>query len=140
MKSQYAGDVTPGDAWKILKDQDDAYLVDVRTSAEWHYVGAPDLSSIDKELIKIEWRMLPDMAKNMQFLEKLQNFIPEHNSKIFFICRTGGRSMEAAIIATEHGYANCFNIIGGFEGELNNKLHRGLVAGWKAEKLPWRQD
>jgi hypothetical protein len=37
----YAGDVAPATAWKILSENKDAVLIDVRTRPEWNYVGLP---------------------------------------------------------------------------------------------------
>ena len=45
----YAGDVAPATAWKILSEHKDAVLIDVRTRAEWNYVGLPDLDDAGQE-------------------------------------------------------------------------------------------
>jgi rhodanese-related sulfurtransferase len=140
MVQLYAGDVLPAEAWQILKSKQDSYLVDVRTSAEWHYVGFPDLKPLNKEVIKLEWRLLPGMEKNNNFLRDLQRIVVNPEAEIFFLCRTGGRSTEAAIEMAKVGYKKSYNITGGFEGDLDSNSHRGKISGWKAEKLPWRQD
>lgn len=138
--SFYAGDFTPRDAYEMLRSDPSAVLVDVRTSAEWHYVGKVDLAAIGKDAIYISWRNLPDMSVNVDFMRQLEQQIPNKEVKIFFLCRTGGRSLEAAAHASKAGYKSCYNISYGFEGDLDPRDHRGNLTGWKAEKLPWRQD
>ncbi len=140
MTQLYAGDVLPAKAWQILKDRQDSYLVDVRTAAEWHYVGGPNLKPVGKDVIKVEWRLLPTMERNPNFINDVRKMIDNMNAEIFFLCRTGGRSQEAAIEMTKAGYLNSYNIAFGFEGDLDNSSQRGKTSGWKAEKLPWRQD
>jgi rhodanese-related sulfurtransferase len=139
MERLYAGDVSPRHAWDNLLS-DNSYIVDVRTNAEWHYVGVPNLKPVNKDLIRVEWRSLPDMSLNKSFAFEISNLIPDKEAKIYFLCRTGGRSMEAAILMTSLGYKNCYNIASGFEGDADANSQRGKVNGWKAEKLPWRQD
>jgi len=140
MAQLYAGDLYPKDAYKMLQSDKDSALVDVRTVAEWHYVGLPNLKEIDKDVIRLEWRQLPEMKKNNSFMASLMNMVPSKETKLLFLCRTGGRSKEAAIEATAHGYSTCYNIADGFEGDLDNNFQRGLTNGWKSAKLPWRQD
>jgi len=139
MLQLYKGDLLPKDAWNMLKDKEKTILVDVRTQAEWHYVGVPDLSSINKKLFLIEWRKLPDMAFNEKFENDIRESIKDTNRDIIFICHTGGRSYEAAVATTKLGYKNCYNLQDGFEGSLDAKGHRANINGWKAENLPWRQ-
>jgi len=140
MHLPYRGDLSPKQAWEKLKDDINAVMVDVRTTAELHYVGTPDLRPIAKHIIPLEFRQLPNMDYNPKFIENLTAKITDKDASIIFICRTGGRSQEAAIWLTELGYNNCYNLENGFEGELDNHGHRGNVNGWKADKLPWRQD
>lgn len=140
MSKLYGGDITPREAWKILHDDLSAALIDVRTSAEWHFIGIPDLVSLNKKTILIEIRSLPNMEKNPKFEKDVSNVIADKDTNIFFICRTGARSREAAIEIAKLGYKNCFNIAYGFEGELDNLFHRSNVSGWKASQLPWKQD
>lgn len=140
MHQLYAGDILPLKAWEILKEDSQAVLVDVRTMAEWHYVGLPDLRPIGKSVIRLEWRSLPDMSLNVNFAEELNSVVPKKENTILLLCRTGGRSMEAAMCLTRFGYETCYNIAYGFEGDADLSSHRGKVNGWKAEKLPWRQD
>lgn len=127
-------------AWDLLKS-DDAVLFDVRTSAEWHYVGVPDLQTLGKKPYFLEWRTLPDLCINHAFYDEIKKVEKiTHDTHLIFLCRTGGRSMEASMHMLSAGYNNCYNIDFGFEGELDIHNHRGNISGWKASGLPWRQD
>jgi rhodanese-related sulfurtransferase len=140
----YKGDLSAKDAWDMLKTRSGSQLVDVRTTAEWHYVGIPDLRPIDKVALTAQWRLLNDMQINAHFMEQLTqqllNTSYQNGDILIMMCRTGGRSMEAAQYLTSLGFENCYNLADGFEGPLDSSGHRGLVAGWKAANLSWRQD
>ncbi len=136
----YAGDASPTYAYEVLKAEADAVLVDVRCRAEWAFVGVPDLSDSGKMAAFIEWKRYPDMSQNENFLTELDKATGDNrDGAVFFICRSGARSMAAAIAATEAGYTRAFNVEDGFEGPLNAERHRALSGGWKAEGLPWAQ-
>ncbi len=136
----YAGDVSPTYAYEVLKAEPDAVLVDVRSRAEWAFVGVPDLSDIGRTAAFIEWKRYPDMAQNEGFLTDLDKVMGDkREAAVFFLCRSGARSQAAAIAATEVGYARAYNIEDGFEGPLNAERHRGSAGGWKTEGLPWAQ-
>ncbi|MFC3230863.1 rhodanese-like domain-containing protein [Marinibaculum pumilum] len=135
----YAGDVTPREAWEVLSSNPDAVLVDVRSAAEWTFVGLPDLRGLQKQPLLVAWQDFPGMTPNAGFLQSLQDEIPGRDAPVFFLCRSGGRSRSAAIAATAAGFAACFNVAGGFEGNLDEAAHRGQRDGWKAQGLPWVQ-
>lgn len=135
----YAGEVTCGEAYDFLRLHGGA-LVDVRTLPEWQFVGMPDLSGARGRLIAISWKTYPAFAANGAFADKLaaEAGVDSH-TPLFFICRSGGRSLDAALAMTSSGWRNCFNVIGGFEGEPDAEGHRGSQDGWKAKKYPWKQ-
>ncbi len=141
--SGYAGDVTPVQAWELLEHNPKARLVDVRTLAEWAFVGVPELSSLGRPLHKVEWQLFPDMSLNPEFVrhvaEQLQNSGADADTPVLFLCRSGGRSRAAAMAMTAAGFKRAFNVSGGFEGDMDAAGHRGTVGGWKAANLPWRQ-
>ncbi len=139
MDLDYAGDLSPEKSWDILKKEGDSYLVDCRTSAEWAFVGVPDLESLKKKVIFIEWQIFPIMEKNSRFLQEISENITDKNSKIIFLCRSGARSRSAAEFLTSQGYSNCYNCSDGFEGSHNEIGHRGKINGWKHSNLPWKQ-
>lgn len=138
MVGQYKGDITPEEAWKMLSEQNETVLVDVRTKAEWNYVGVPDLSDLSKDNILIEWVDFPNGAPNPDFIDQLDAAVPDKDTPIFFLCRTGVRSIGAAIAATDAGYTNSYNILEGFEGGPDEQGHRGRTSGWQGLNLPWK--
>ncbi|MDF2965739.1 MAG: pspE [Rickettsiaceae bacterium] len=118
-------------AWINLMKDESNVLIDVRTESEWHKIGKPKLQpQLQNELLLISWRVLPEMSVNPDFIETLKQHIKDKNTNIYFLCRSGARSFEAAAFAESNGYVNCFNIADGFEGS-----HFGL--GWKSNNLPW---
>ncbi len=137
---EYAADVTPTEAWEMLTTNPDAVLVDVRTSAEWCFVGEPDLSSINKEQIRLSWCLFPTMETNPDFVQEFAKYGIAKDAPVLFLCKTGGRSVAAATAITAAGWSNCYNIKGGFEGDPDEHGHRGNINGWKAAALPWRQN
>jgi rhodanese-related sulfurtransferase len=134
----YAGDVSPADAYVGLQADAEAVLVDVRTSAEWSYVGLPDLSQIRRRVILLEWQRFPDGAVNGRFVEQLRQEGVGEGVPIYFLCRSGARSAAAAAVVTVAGLGPAYNVSDGFEGHLGPDGHRD-VTGWKVAGLPWRQ-
>ncbi|MGP4055941.1 rhodanese-like domain-containing protein [Mycobacterium sp. 4D054] len=134
----YAGDITPEQAWSLLSENPDAVLVDVRTDAEWRFVGVPDLSSLQRDVIYIEWNRT-DGTRNDGFVDDLVSAgLTPGQRPVLFLCRSGNRSIGAAEAATEAGIGPSYNILDGFEGNLDEHKHRGAT-GWKAVGLPWAQ-
>lgn len=138
-------EVGPKETWDGLRNDKDAVLVDVRTHAEWSFVGLPDLSGLGKELLLNQWAILPGMQQNPSFMDELDKKLDGAAlSKIYFLCRSGVRSLSAAHLVSEALAArgqsvDCVNIIGGFEGDLDQDRQRGNMNGWKNDGLPWRQ-
>ena len=130
------GDVTPSEAFDAVRSDERAVLVDVRTLAEWNFVGLPDFA---RPVITIEWNLFPSGESNPDFLAQLRKAEVDDDQPVYFLCRSGARSAAAATAATAAGYGAAFNIAGGFEGDPDADGHRGSVNGWKAEGLPWRQ-
>jgi rhodanese-related sulfurtransferase len=139
----YAGDVTADEAYTLLSKDPASLLIDVRTHAEWAYVGVPDLSKVGKEVLFVEWQQYPGMAVRSDFAEEVAKDLRERgveeDAPVLFLCRSGVRSRAAAVALTEVGFTRCFNISGGFEGPPDGNRHRGLCDGWKAKGLPWIQ-
>lgn len=135
----YAGDVDVSETWRRLSTEADAVLIDVRTMAEWNYVGLPDLSSLQKQVLASEWKIFPSMHLNPNFQRQVEAAGIAKDAAIFLICRSGQRSRDAAIALTAAGYQNCHNVTAGFEGDKDMTGHRGTVSGWKFAGLPWSQ-
>lgn len=134
----YAGDLSPQAAWDLLAEHADAILVDVRTEAEWRYVGVPDTYELGREPHLIEWVQYPTMTPNPDFLAQLQATGVQPGQPIVFLCRSGQRSIGAAVAATAAGLGPAYNVLEGFEGGLDHEARRGHE-GWKAAGLPWHQ-
>jgi rhodanese-related sulfurtransferase len=131
--------VAPTQTWEALKSDASARLVDVRTDAEWNFVGVPDLSPAGKQTVLIPWQVYPSMQRNGSFEDDLKQAGLTADNTIYFICRSGARSMSAAQAALAAGFPHVFNVADGFEGPPDVQGHRGTTAGWKADDLPWRQ-
>jgi rhodanese-related sulfurtransferase len=132
-------DVTPRQVWEALMSNPAATLCDVRTSAEWSFVGLPDLTQTGKQPVLIQWQMFPTMQPNPKFIEALAQANLEPSDHLYFLCRSGTRSIVAAKAARAAGYKHVYNVKDGFEGPQDARGHRGTVAGWKCEGLPWKQ-
>ncbi|HSD55082.1 MAG TPA: rhodanese-like domain-containing protein [Burkholderiales bacterium] len=129
----YAGAVTPMEAFAILQGDPHACLIDVRSRAEWEWVGR------FPSAIFIEWNHWPGGTRNPAFEQELRVRVPDKSAPVLFLCRSGGRSHHAALLAQQLGYAHAFNILEGFEGDKDANGHRGTVGGWKVAGLPWVQ-
>ncbi|MGE0419229.1 MAG: rhodanese-like domain-containing protein [Acetobacteraceae bacterium] len=131
--------VSPRQTWEALVGNPNAHLVDVRTDAEWNFVGLPDLEAAGKQTALVQWQIYPTMTVNASFVDTLKQMglKPEHH--VYFICRSGVRSMAAAQAALQGGFPHVYNVADGFEGPMDSHGHRGSAAGWKASGLPWRQ-
>jgi rhodanese-related sulfurtransferase len=139
----YHADASPEQAWETLSSSPGAALVDVRTTAEWNYVGLPDLSETPAAFIRAEWQLFPSGEPNPDFVAQVNEALKaagaQADTPIFFLCRSGARSAAAAAAMTAAGYDRCLNVAGGFEGVLDRSGHRGNLEGWKAANLPWVQ-
>jgi rhodanese-related sulfurtransferase len=135
--------VSVEDTWARLKSDARSVLIDVRTIAEWAYVGLPDLSAIGKRPVLVEWQGFPDDRLNSAFVERVTEALgtigANRESELFFICRSGQRSLKAAQAMVAAGFTHCRNVADGFEGPLDASRHRGQLVGWKAKGLPWAQ-
>lgn len=128
----------------MLQADPNTQVIDVRTLAEWNFVGLPDLSSLGRQVQCVEWQTYPTMQPNLQFATDTADAMTAlgvgPQTPLLFLCRSGARSRAAAIAMTRAGFHKAFNIAGGFEGELDPQGHRGHLSGWKAAGLPWRQN
>jgi rhodanese-related sulfurtransferase len=138
-------ELTPPEAHAALAADPSSLLVDVRTRAEWTFTGRPDLSRLGRDVLTVEWVTYPTMATNPRFYDEVLaqagGVLP---ARLFFICRSGARSMAAARAVAAESAARgapvrCANVAEGFEGELDEMHHRGTRNGWKVHGLPWRQ-
>jgi rhodanese-related sulfurtransferase len=128
----YAGDLTPQQAWAKLEQG--AILVDVRTEGEWAHIGIPDTKATDNDPLFIPWTF-PGGIPNPDFITDLAKQAPEDDgAELVFLCRSGQRSIAAAIAATQAGFTS-YNVLEGFEGEPDRYGER-TINGWKNRGLP----
>jgi rhodanese-related sulfurtransferase len=128
----YEGALTPQEAHAVLQQAKGSQLVDVRTRAEWDWVGRIPGA------VEIELLTYPGNRPNADFVKQLEQQV-DKDSPVLFICRSGGRSHNAAMMATQAGYSECYNVLEGFEGDKNESGQRGKKGGWRAAGLPWVQ-
>jgi rhodanese-related sulfurtransferase len=133
MHLPYAGALLPAEAYALMQQVPGAQLIDVRTQAEWDYVGHVP------ESVLIEWNSYPSGIRNPAFLSQLQAEVQKSEAPMMFLCRSGVRSHQAAQAATQAGYSNSYNILEGFEGDKDAQSHRNTVGGWRFAGLPWVQ-
>jgi rhodanese-related sulfurtransferase len=128
----YEGELTPAEAHELLQKAPGATLVDVRTRAEWDFVGRIPGA------VEIEWESYPGGKPNPNFVEQLRERV-DTEALVIFVCRSGNRSHHAAAAAAAAGYTQSYNMLEGFEGKKNADNHRNTVGGWRVAGLPWYQ-
>lgn len=126
----YAGALTPAEVYELISQDSTIVLVDVRSRAELELVGRVPMAS------HVEWVFYPGMVANPEFSTQLQTQVDQSRT-VIFMCRTGGRSHNAALLAQQLGYSQAYNMLEGFEGEANEHKQRTLINGWKHAGLPW---
>lgn len=128
----YDGALTPAEAHEVWRNAPGAQLVDVRTRAELTYVGRIPGA------VEIEMLTYPSNQPNPEFMSELEGLV-DKSAPALFICRSGGRSHNAAMLAKQAGYSATYNVLEGFEGDRDAQGHRNIVGGWRAAGLPWTQ-
>lgn len=122
----------------MLSENPDAALVDVRTEAEWRFVGVPDTSSLGRGAVPIEWNHTDGSHNDGFVADMVAAGLAPGDRPVIFLCRSGARSVAAAEAATAAGFTASYNVLDGFEGNLDDDKHRGGT-GWRAVGLPWVQ-
>jgi rhodanese-related sulfurtransferase len=129
----YAGNVSPAEAWQRARARE-ALLVDVRSSAEWRFVGRVPGA------IHVPWAEGLDLLRNPRFVDDLDRALDgRRDLPALLLCRSGVRSVLAARAATQAGFGAVFNVLEGFEGTLDERRQRGRQDGWRHRGLPWEQ-
>jgi rhodanese-related sulfurtransferase len=129
---RYAGSVPPKEAWRLTRSGD-AVLVDVRSAEERKFVG--HIPSV----LHVAWATGTSLTRNPRFERELEAKVGK-DKVILLLCRSGKRSALAAEALTKVGFRNVFNVLEGFEGDLNERQQRGALGGWRLHGLPWIQD
>jgi rhodanese-related sulfurtransferase len=130
----YAGGVSPQVAWQLLAGEQ-VQLVDVRTFEERKFVGHVPGS------VHVPWATGTSLTRNPRFVRELEaKLAGGKEAVVLLLCRSGKRSALAAEAATKAGFTTVFNVLEGFEGEIDAQQHRGGSDGWRFHQLPWVQD
>ena len=125
--------LNPLQSWAFMQQDPAAVLVDVRTKIEYDFVGHP------LGAVHIVWKEAPDWQINPAFVEQVEAVVKDRKVPVLLLCRSGQRSLDAAVKLQEAGYTHLINIIEGFEGPLDANKQRGNLGGWRYHNLPWEQ-
>jgi rhodanese-related sulfurtransferase len=128
----YEGALTPSEAFEVMRENPKAKLVDVRTRAELDWVGRVPGA------VEVELLVYPGSRPNPEFVQQLEKQVAK-DAPVLFLCRSGGRSHNAAMMAMQAGYMEAYNVLEGFEGDKDDDGHRNTTGGWRAAGLPWTQ-
>ena len=132
----YAGGVAPAVAWSLVQ-AGEAVLVDVRSGEERKFVGHVP------ESLHVPWATGTALTRNPRFVRELEAKLAKDGGKeavALLLCRSGKRSALAAEAAATAGFTHVFNVLEGFEGEIDAAQQRGHGDGWRFHGLPWVQD
>ncbi len=135
---EYKRNLLPKMAVDRLNENPEAVLIDVRTSAEYKYVGFPENS------ILIPWFDEPDLNSDPSaFCKAVNNHLSDRSdilsTELILICRSGFRSNEALKCLQSNGFTCVSHVASGFEGDLDENDHRGNLNGWRNDGMPWSQ-
>ena len=135
------GDTSSLECLNALKSNPNTYLIDVRTPEEWQETGVADLSSVNKDVKLITWTFFtPYIHANSNFIDQLDSAVSNKQADLFFICKSGGRSLKAATAAMQAGYSKCHNVSDGFAGNMfDSELNSLNLNGWTNNNLPRRK-
>lgn len=133
MENNSVKHVTPSEAHRIQTSEPDALLVDCRTEIEFFYVGHP------VGAVNIEWHTTPDFEVNPHFADEVLRESGSKERPVLLICRSGKRTLDAGAALEEAGFSKVYNVLEGFEGDLDENFHRGTLGGWRKAGLPWEQ-
>ena len=133
--------LTPKQAFALIEENPRAILIDVRSNMEFLFVGHP------KGAIHIPWIDEPDWEVNPNFVRQIRELMlggiicdeGDGCAPIILICRSGKRSVEAGQALLQAGLRDVYNVLEGFEGELDESHQRSSLGGWRFEGLPWEQ-
>jgi rhodanese-related sulfurtransferase len=125
--------LSPKQSFTFMQVNTAAVLIDVRTHFEYSLIGHP------LNALSIAWKEAPNWQENPIFLSAIEKAVPNKNTPILLLCRSGHRSFEAAKKLEASGYQYLINIEEGFEGNLDSNKHRGNIGGWRYHGLPWEQ-
>ena len=130
-------EVSPPVAYQLLTEIKNAMLIDCRSEREWKMIGVPDLSKINKSLVKIEL-MHQDQSINPNFVEQIKE-LARKDTPLYLICKSGARSAAACQMLLKSGFLNVTNVAEGFEGRSQYRERPEIIEGWQSYNLPWQK-
>lgn len=141
MPAQHVTSLTPKKAWDLMQNDPRAVLIDVRSNMEFLFIGHP------KGAIHVSWIDDPDWKINPHFASEVRKVMlggiscdtDDGCAPVILICRSGKRSLEAGQVLLNEGFTEVFNVLEGFEGDLDETHHRSTLGGWRFHELPWEQ-
>jgi len=126
--------LTPKETVDLLENNPNALFIDCRSEMEFLFVGHP------KGAMHVPWNDGPDWEINPHFTGEIRKLAGHVQDRpVVLICRSGNRSVDAGKILESIGFSRVYNVLYGFEGELDNQHHRGTINGWRFDGLPWEQ-
>ena len=133
--------ISPKDAMKLIADEPKSLLIDVRSHMEFLFIGHPTGAVHIPWIDEPDWNINPHFARDVRqlLLGGLADAAKGAHVPIVLICRSGKRSYEAGELLVKEGIGNVYNVVDGFEGELDSSHHRSTLGGWRFEGLPWEQ-
>lgn len=124
--------LTPRETHAFLKQTPQAVFIDCRSEMEYLFVGHAVGS------LHIPWNDGPDWEVNPDFVKQVRK-IASPQRPVVLICRSGHRSVDAGEELEKAGFADVYNVLHGFEGDLDDNHHRNTQNGWRVDGLPWEQ-
>jgi len=146
-QSEEPKDILCIEAYDMLNTVPDTYLIDVRTRAEYQFIGHPPTAHLfpylflTDQLVKNGERWEYQLAdNNKSFVEEIGKKFQKSNN-LLIICRDGTRSILAAKELIKAGFKNVYNVKYGFEGPPfpyfeDKNLHKFYTQLAKRHKIP----
>jgi rhodanese-related sulfurtransferase len=127
--------LSPKESWAFLQAHPQALFIDVRMEIEYMYVGHPP------GVVNIPWYEYPDMMPDpVGFVRQVEHEAKGDKTRpVVLICRSAKRTLAAGEVLEQAGFTDVINVLEGFEGELDDQMHRGKTNGWRFHGLPWEQ-
>jgi len=124
--------LTPQQAYEFLQSNPEAVFIDVRSEMEYMFVGHPAGSMLIPWIDGPNWEIDPKFVGHVKKAASV-------NRPVVLICRSGRRSADAGLALENAGLLEVYNVLNGFEGDLDDQYHRNACNGWRHEGLPWAQ-
>jgi rhodanese-related sulfurtransferase len=142
----YADDVTTVEAYNMVCDNTNVYIVDVRTDAEWIWVGHPGPNNtgegdcLDGKVVNIPFwieKLGGWPVGNESFIKDVNEFFEDIEDPVLItMCLSGYRGGLSRDLLESEGY-EAHNMIHGFQGKRDPDTGYRTVNGWVVDGLPY---